>query len=111
MFYGMLSPSSSLPKVNWLTMIPYYDKIVHASMFFGFSFLLFCLLEFENSLKRIIISIFFLSIGFGLFTEGLQYLLKNLTHRSFEYMDFCADTIGVIIALVIGYCIARYKEK
>lgn len=102
MLYGMLSPASILPKsLGLFSFIPYFDKIVHAGMFAGFSFLLFLLIIDKKNILRSIFITLFISISFGFVTELLQLVLSNITHRSFELMDFLADSLGVVLSMFL----------
>ncbi|MFA6199741.1 MAG: VanZ family protein [Bacteroidales bacterium] len=112
MLFAILAPVDSLPKdIGFLSFIPCFDKFVHAGMFGGFAFLLFLLLEGKNKIQRALLTTFLFSISFGLLTEGLQLFLTEIIKRKFEWMDFLADIIGVVIALGLGYVIVYLNRK
>ncbi|MGM0647948.1 MAG: VanZ family protein [Bacteroidota bacterium] len=95
-----LLPGSLLPTApsSW-TKLP-LDKLVHAVLFFVFTFLLF------QSFKRQYSSTFLRSytilagiiigIVFGIITESLQSIIN--AGRSAELYDILADAVGVIAA-------------
>lgn len=110
--FGVLSPSDSLSRNIYLFyFIPYFDKFVHGIMFFGFSFLLFLLLENKYSKIRSILFTGLLSICFGILTEALQFFLNEIIHRNFEWLDFLADVFGIIIALGLCYFIMNRNKN
>ncbi|MDD2191197.1 MAG: VanZ family protein [Bacteroidales bacterium] len=106
MMYGILSPANLLPKsIGFFSFIPFFDKIVHSGMFAGFSFLLFWLVADNHNLHKSVLITFIVSISFGLITELAQLLLSEITFRGFEWMDLLADTLGVVLSMVLCYII------
>ncbi len=81
-------PSEQLPKGN--------DKTAHFVVFAGWAF---CWqYAFKNFSKTLI-----LGILYGIFIEFWQGSLPMSFHRGFDWYDSLADSIGVIIGLVIFY--------
>ena len=101
-----LMPGSDVPKISWLDAIFGMDKLVHAALFGGLTFL-FCLPYFKSafSYKQKInhfIRIALAAIVWGIAVEFLQkYFIPG---RDFELLDWAADSMGVLLALwlVIG---------
>lgn len=97
-----LMPGSDVPQVSWLN-IPYFDKIVHVSLFGGLTFL-FCLPFFKApfSLQKKInyfIRISLAAIVWGITIEFLQKFY--VAGRSFDLLDWAADSAGVFISFWI----------
>lgn len=92
-------PGKDVPEIDWLGKMQ-IDKLIHAGMF-GSLIFLFCLPFFkvEISLKRKInylIRICLAAIVWGITIEFIQkYFIPG---RSFELLDWAADSTGVIIA-------------
>ncbi len=94
-------PGKDVPEVGWLNFIPNFDKIVHIGIFCVLG-VLFCWPFYKSSVSskqqikyfiRIAISV---SI-WGLATEFIQKFY--VPGRSFDMLDWAADTIGALIAL------------
>ena len=79
-------PSGNLPKTN--------DKTAHFIAFAGWSFCWQC--AFGNYKRTII-----LGILYGIIIEFWQGILPESFHRSFDWYDALADSIGVIIGIVL----------
>lgn len=96
-------PGNDMPKVRWLN-IPHFDKIVHAGLFGGMVFL-FCLPFFKSDLslkkkRNYFMLIAFLAIVYGIVVEFIQkYYIPG---RSFDLLDWMADSIGVVIAFFVA---------
>lgn len=100
---AVLMPADDVPSVS----IPNIDKLVHAGMF---AFLTLCFYGEYFFEKRKIPSLFLPWIileGFAITTELLQYLAEG---RSCDLKDFVADTIGIIITIVIIRYILKSKR-
>lgn len=78
------------------------DKLMHASAYFGMTFLwlIFSFFQFENPkvLKKILI-VCSITIIFGIFIEVLQGVMT--TYREPDLYDILANSIGAIIAGII----------
>ena len=105
-----LMPGEDVPKVGWLSSIFGFDKIVHAALFGGLVFL-FCLpyrkSQISHSQKiHYFIRIALAAIVWGITVEFIQkYFVPG---RDFEWMDWIADSVGVLIALWL--CIKIQKR-
>lgn len=102
---AVLMPADDVPSVS----IPHIDKLVHAGMF---AFLTLCFYGEHFFEKRkmppLLLSWILLEI-FAITTEVLQYLAEG---RSCDIKDFLADTIGIIIVIVImRYFLGRKGES
>ncbi|MFA6367597.1 MAG: VanZ family protein [Bacteroidales bacterium] len=112
MLFGILAPTDSLPNdIGFLSFIPYFDKIVHGGMFFGFAFLLFWLFVSKYSQKKSFFLTIVISIFFGIITEFLQLFLSAIIHRSFELIDFLADILGILFSMLLCYFIINKKQR
>jgi VanZ family protein len=95
-FFLCFLPGSKLPKEDWLDKI-YFDKIVHAALYF----ILFSLIKRipEKPTKSILYIASILCIIQGIIIEFIQgsTLIQN---RSFDLYDIVANIVGVLIAVV-----------
>jgi len=96
-------PGDDLPKVgDWMSAI-YFDKWVHVGMFSVLAFLFmipFCKSDMTriNKLSFIIKIAISISI-WGLTTEFIQKFF--IPGRSFDLLDWAADSVGVILAVIV----------
>lgn len=93
------------PPQTELDSIPNLDKAVHFCMYFGLSGMLWLeyLRSHKNgfSLRRTLVGAFLLPILFsGCVELGQEYLT---TYRGGDWMDFTANSLGVIAASLIAY--------
>lgn len=96
------------PKTD-LDNIPGIDKIVHICMYMGLSGMLWMeyLLKHKTSfrLKRVFAGAVLLPI---LFSGSIELLQEYCTsYRGGDWLDFAANTTGVVLASLIGYFILR----
>lgn len=96
------------PKTD-LDNIPGIDKIVHICMYLGLSGMLWLeyLLKHKTffRLKRVLIGATLLPI---LFSGSIELLQEHCTsYRGGDWLDFAANTTGVVLASLIGYFIFR----
>ena len=96
-FFLCFLPGSALPKEDWLDKI-YFDKIVHAGLYF----ILFLLIVriFETKTKSALIIASLLCIAQGILIEFVQGS-SLIDHRSFDIYDIIANVVGVLIAIGI----------
>lgn len=96
-FFLCFLPGSALPKEDWLYKI-YFDKIVHAGLYF----ILFLLIVriFETKTKSALIIASLLCIVQGVLIEFVQGS-SLIDHRSFDVYDIIANVVGVLIAIGI----------
>jgi len=111
-----LMPASDVPTVSWMDNIPNFDKLVHAGLFGGLSFLFALpLLKSGFSEKQKVnysIRISLATIVWGITIEFLQKFF--VPSRDFDLLDWAADSVGVIIAFWIIIRILKYfhaKER
>lgn len=106
-----LMPGSDVPKVGWLDSIKNFDKLVHAGLFGGLTFLFFLpyfktkftLQKKRNYLIRISLAV----IVWGITVEFIQRFY--IPGRDFDLLDWAADSVGVFIAFWI--CIKIIKTR
>lgn len=96
-------PGDDLPKVgDWMSAI-YFDKWVHVGMFSVLAFLFmlpFCKSDMTRINKWSFIIKIAISISiWGLTTEFIQKFF--IPGRSFDLLDWAADSVGVILAVVV----------
>lgn len=96
-----------LPKTD----VPSADKIVHTIMYFGITLIL--MLNQTRYLREKINSkqmwfAFLFSVSFGTLMEVIQHFLP---WRSGSIYDFIANTIGVIIAIVVMLIATHYYKS
>ena len=96
-----------LPKTD----VPSADKIVHTIMYFGITLIL--MLNQTRYLREVISHkqmwfTFLFSVSFGTLMEVIQHFLP---WRSGSIYDFIANTIGVIIAIVVMLIATHYYKS
>ena len=97
-------PGSDLPKAeDWMQSLS-IDKLIHTGLFGILSYLFMKPVTASGFCKprkwRIIIVIALATSGWGLTTELIQ---ENFVRgRNFEWLDWGADSLGALIALIIN---------
>ena len=95
-----------LPKTD----VPSADKIVHTIMYFGITLILMLnqtsYLR-EQITKRQLYFAFLFSVGFGTLMEVIQHFLP---WRSGSVYDFIANTLGVVLAIIL-FAIFTKKQR
>jgi VanZ family protein len=97
-----LMPGSDVPKIGWLN-ITYFDKIVHVGLFGGLT-LSFCLPFFTApfSLQKKINHFIRISLAAIIWGITIEFIQKfYVSGRSFDLLDWAADTAGVLTAFWI----------
>jgi VanZ family protein len=94
-----LMPGDQLPNTSFFSKIPYFDKIVHFTMYFIFA--LFLMSGFsrqygKTSAKAYIFS-FIVAFMFGVMIEFIQ----EWVGRSYDIYDMMANTAGIIVSLLL----------
>ncbi len=114
LFTGVLVflPGNDIPKTSLLDIL-YFDKIVHASIFGGLT-LSFCLPYFKShfTLQQKInhfIRISLAAIVWGITVEVIQHYY--IPGRTFDLLDWAADSLGVIVGFWVCKKIARHLES
>ncbi|MDR1583220.1 MAG: VanZ family protein [Prevotellaceae bacterium] len=97
--FACLAPGDELPNVSFFEKIPYFDKIVHFTMYFIFA--LFLMSGFSRqygkaSPKAYIFS-FLIAFLLGILIEFIQ----EKVGRSYDIYDMTANTIGIIVSLLL----------
>ncbi len=99
-----LSPADKLPTLD-LT-ITFADLIAHFIMFGALGTALYLdLSKIKRKLSNIWLAIG-VSLGFGIFTELLQFLLVKL-NRTGSLFDLLFDLIGAVIAVLLAHFIKQ----
>lgn len=108
-----LMPGSDVPQIGWMDAIPNFDKLVHAGLFGGLTFL-FCLPYFKSAFSHRQKINQFIRIALAVITWGItvEFLQKYfVVGRDFELLDWAADSAGALIALWFSIRILKYLEK
>ncbi|MDP4283917.1 MAG: VanZ family protein [Bacteroidota bacterium] len=108
-----LMPGSDVPQIGWLSGFKNFDKIVHAVLFGGLTFL-FCWPYFKHPSplqKKInyLIKIALASCLWGITVEFLQKYF--VIGRDFDLLDWAADSAGVLIALWVCSKILKHHNS
>lgn len=102
---GLFLPAEDLPKKPFL-IIPYFDKLVHLSLFFVFTILLF------RPFKRLNLKYMFwapfTATFFGAFLESVQRTIT--VSRSTDMHDFIANIMGIAFAIVFYWFFISGKK-
>lgn len=95
-FFLCFLPGSAFPKEDWLDRI-YFDKWVHAFLYFVLFFLIYYFPK-KKSISIYIIATA-LCVAQGVLIEFIQSstLVKN---RSFDVYDIVANVVGVLLAWI-----------
>lgn len=110
--YTLLILVLSLAQLGEISVGEYHptDKIMHVSAYFGLAFIWFFYLFFKKPedyrFKKAFITISLIIVLFGIFIEVLQGALTS--YREPDWADILANTIGVVIALVVFVFIKKF---
>jgi glycopeptide antibiotics resistance protein len=104
--YLTIAPSEQLIDVKLFQ----YDKLGHFVIFGGWTFLvgLIQIIYFGN-LSRPLFPIPLAGTLFGIFIEGMQYVLPFRRHASFD--DIIANTLGCLLAFAVLLLIRHYLRS
>ncbi len=91
-------PGQHIPSINLLELLG-FDKWVHLSVFFILMFLCINLIESKKINTKYIYLFTVLCVFFGGILEILQALI--FSHRSADYLDFIANSLGCVLALIV----------
>ncbi len=103
-------PGSDIPKIRWLDSI-YFDKWVHAGMFGGLT-LLFSFPFYKSNFSSRQRLHYFIKIAMAASVWGLtiEFIQKYfIVGRSFDLLDWAADTLGAVIAFWL--CRKKFIQK
>lgn len=97
-FFLCFLPGSALPKEDWLDKI-YFDKIVHAVLYFVLFFLIIRIFSTKTAVA--FLSASSLCIVQGILIELVQgsSLIQN---RSFDVWDIAANIFGVMAGIILA---------
>ena len=98
----MCLPGNQLPETDWLH-INYFDKIMHVGVFAILGFL-FCLPFHKSGVSTAERKSYFIKIALSVSIWGLttEFIQKYIAiGRSFDLLDWTADSIGALIAFLI----------
>jgi hypothetical protein len=102
-------PGQYIPVISWLEILS-FDKWVHMSIFFILTFSWMNYYYHQNSLnKKNKYLIVWSCIFYGGILEYLQYLI--FSHRSADYLDFIANSVGSILALLLFKTLYQLLHK
>jgi VanZ family protein len=98
-----LLPGKDLPGPSFLDLIPQFDKVVHAGLFFIFVIAWSFGSYRSGALQypKKILTFTILAVALGILIECIQLEWKAI-HRDFELMDITADTIGALLGAWIS---------
>ena len=105
-----LMPGPDVPNIGFLDKI-YFDKWVHAGLFFGLTVLTaYPLIKVGRMSKKLLIII---SISFALYGVLIEFLQKYVAfERDFDVNDMIADAVGCVLAYIACRWLAqRIAEK
>ena len=98
----MCLPGDELPETDWLH-VNYFDKIMHVCVF-SFLCFLFCWPFYKSGVSKPERNSYFIKIALSVSIWGLttEFIQKYIAiGRSFDLLDWAADSIGVLIAFLI----------
>ena len=101
-------PGSDIPKVGWLDKIYFFDKWVHMGLFGGLT-LLFCWPFYKSGFSTQNRINYFIKIAIAVSIWGLtiEFIQRfYVPGRSFELLDWAADSFGALIAL--WFCLKNF---
>lgn len=111
-FIIIVMPDDKLPtKQDWWIDITYFDKWIHGFMF-GVMTFFFLLPIAESNLFKKIKRHYFIRIGIAAVIWGIttEYIQKfYVPSRSFDLLDWAADSLGVLVAVI--YCRKFHLRK
>ena len=90
--------TSGMPSIG----VSHIDKVVHFSIFLGFTFLWLSFLYLRNDMKlstRTIVIFFLISIIYGTLIEVFQE--QFTARRTFDYFDILADMLGSLTGIFV----------
>lgn len=103
-------PGRNIPKIGWLEQI-HFDKLVHIGMFGGLTFL-FCWPFSRSNVRPMQRRFYFIKIALATSIWGLdiEFIQKYFAiGRSFELLDWAADSLGSFVALL--FCLKLFSGK
>lgn len=92
-----LMPKSTHSSSFWLFTIPYFDKMVHISLYVVMGIIMFY--ERKTSIRRIIV----LCVLYSFLLGGIIELIQPYVGRTAEFFDLLSDVFGAVLGLFVGY--------
>lgn len=109
LYLSLFRPPSEVSEIK----IPHLDKLVHFCMYLGFSGVLwFELIKSEKNFSFRLNGVLYGCL-LPIMISGLIELLQEYctTYRGGEWLDFLANTLGVLAATIVAYLILRRRIK
>ncbi len=103
-------PGRDLPKIGWLDKI-HFDKVVHLGMFGLLVFLFsFPFLKARISFKKKLSWLLWIAVTASFWGLAIEFIQKYfVTGRSFDLLDWAADSAGALIAF--WFCNSRLRNS
>jgi len=92
------TPGQYIPSFSWLDLLS-FDKLVHASIFYILSTLIFIIGLKENKSPLFFISFLIVSIAYGISLEIMQATV--FVNRSADWIDMLANSFGCLTAFFL----------
>jgi VanZ family protein len=95
-------PGEEFPEAGWLEDIQ-LDKIVHVGLFFTLV-VLWCLPSgIRTNQQRINRVYLYITLAFFAYGIAIEFIQRDFVpHRSFDFFDIVADTIGCVTGFVVA---------
>ena len=103
--YGLFLPVNNLPMKSFLN-IPYFDKMVHFSLFFVLCILFYRPFKLLNLKQYIWAPLFAIALS-GLL-EFIQHSISSSRHT--DIFDFAANTTGVMVSVLFYHFFVNGKK-
>ncbi len=105
-YLSFFKPPTEINEID----IPYFDKLAHVCMYFGMAGMLW--VEFLRAHRRDHQPLWHAWVGAlvcPVLFSGVVELLQEYctTYRGGDLLDFAANTLGAVLAALIGYFIVR----
>lgn len=102
---GILMPGSDVPSVG----IPNIDKLIHLGMFMVLSLCFYGEYTWHN--KKLPYT-FWTWISIEIYAALTEFMQKFVEGRSCDFLDFVADSIGILLAIILFRVIdLKYRHK
>ncbi len=102
-------PGDTLPSSSFIK-IPHFDKLVHFGMFFILAIFIISELNYQTKWNQFKVALVTLTIVvvYGGVIEILQQ--NYFTNRSGDYIDFIADSLGAVVAILTFPFLKKQKD-
>ncbi len=102
--YLELMPASFVPEFRF----PGTDKVIHACMYFGLTFLVCWTFHAEKNHYRVFL-IVLIAVTWGILMEIVQFEMKY--GRSFEWIDILSNSLGALMSAMLFYLFSKELRK